>query len=758
MPAQIKGTLFQAYLASARIFAFCDPTSAINSYLGALECRYLDAAPPSTLSNLVKATAQVLQTEPLFSMHKDTVEQHIFPSSKKPPSDKKSSFESLALEAARYSSRAALLHELPHFNLAATSLYLLSASAALIAGRITDAVDNLISLSKFLLDTGSPWKASDVLDLASNILRNDGEAASDAFLLLLDAALLTVELDDRVRSRRFEVKLLSYIEADVMSIPEVTREMGTLVVDLLQVSASLDLHRLDADLELRVDMLEDGRSLMGAGQAALLDVLRQRLGVMTSTLSLSILVAALTAFQFGYHSGVINQPRDAISNCTSGTSTPGSLPDCIPMDDWQWGIFVSLFLLGGIVGGLSGGHFATVYGRRRVIMIDNFAFVASGLLLGFSPNVMQLYLGRFIAGVGAGVGTVVVPLYIAEVSPMDLRGAYGSLNQLSIVVGVLLSQVAGVALSTRDGWRPLLALTVAVFKLQSPKRWLAARGLVHDTRKSLTAVRGPAYDIEAELAEMLGASESGNADDNGETGTRSQIQADSSTTQLIQDRPPRSSSNQNKPLTVSELLERKALRRPLIAAFALQLIQQFSGINAAVYYSTTIFTQSYPAETAIKLTLLVSVVNLVMTLVSSSLIEKLGRRTLLLTAELGMAVSAFIVVLSVHFDLGASVIVAALMTFVGAFGLGLGAIPWLILPELVPSYALGPAASICTGINWTASFTLALLFPILIRSLGYDVFFLFGIVLLGAAAFTKSFVPETKGLKPEEVAVVNHYN
>ncbi|KAJ3099201.1 Solute carrier 2, facilitated glucose transporter member 3 [Phlyctochytrium planicorne] len=488
----------------------------------------------------------------------------------------------------------------------------------------------------------------------------------------------------------------------------------------------------------------------------------------TLTLSLSILVAALTAFQFGYHSGVINQPKDAMSNCTdSPPELDASFPECIPMNDFQWGTFVALFLLGGMFGGLSGGFFATSYGRRKVIMWNNFTFVASGFLLATSPNVWQLYLGRVVAGFGAGLGTVVVPLYISEISPIDRRGAFGSLNQLSIVVGVLVSQVAGVWLSTREGWRPLLGLTVVPsllqmillgFAVESPK-WLASRNLIQETRKSLSSLRGTDTDIEAELAEMLGAAHANEDVESARTNPRAPPQ-DSETSHLIQDRPPTGTRASGPPraLTFSELFLSRALRKPLLAAFGLQLIQQFSGINAAVYYSTTIFTQSYPAETAIKLTLLVSAVNLFMTLVSSSLIEKLGRRTLLLTAELGMSVSAFVVVLSVHANLGPLVIVGALMTFVGAFGLGLGAIPWLILPELVPSYALGPAASICTAINWTASFGLALAFPSLISFFGYDVFFLFGAILLGAIAFTHALVPETKGLSPEEVAVINHYN
>ncbi|KAJ3114612.1 hypothetical protein HDU96_001866 [Phlyctochytrium bullatum] len=492
---------------------------------------------------------------------------------------------------------------------------------------------------------------------------------------------------------------------------------------------------------------------------------------MTSTLRYSILVAALTAFQFGYNSGVINQPRDAMSNCSPedpDANGPG-LPSCIPMQELQWGSFVSIFLLGGVIGGLTGGFFATAYGRKRVIFLDNIAFVLSGITLGLATNVWHLHIGRFLAGIGAGIGTVVVPLYISEVAPIESRGAYGSLNQLSIVIGVLVSQLVGVPLSTREGWRTLFALTlgklvlklaqclnsaivpsalqlcILAYAVESP-RWLASRGLVHDTRKSLSALRGPGVDIEGELSDMLGTSDS-------ETGNANR---QSSSSRLINEDAP--AETQTKPLTISELLSKKALRKPLFIAFALQVIQQFSGINAAVFYSTTIFKQSYPADTAVKLTLLVSVVNLIMTLVSTSMIDRMGRRTLLLSAQAGMAASSFVVVIATRNDAAPEIVVAALMVFVGAFGLGLGAIPWLILPELVPSYAVGPASSICTATNWTCAMMIALFFPLFVTMLGYDVFIIFGLILVGAIVFTRTTVPETKGLTAEEVAVVNHYN
>ncbi|KAJ3175550.1 Solute carrier 2, facilitated glucose transporter member 3 [Irineochytrium annulatum] len=487
---------------------------------------------------------------------------------------------------------------------------------------------------------------------------------------------------------------------------------------------------------------------------------------MASRLFASVLFATVTAFQFGFHSGVINQPRVAMSKCDEPLTAELSLPECIPMDDWQWGTFVSLFLLGGIIGGLSGGHLSTTYGRRRILILNNVAFISTGLLLGLAPSVPQLYLGRFVAGLGAGIGTVVVPLYISEISPVARRGSLGSLNQLSIVIGVLLSQVAGMFLSTREGWRILLALTIGPsilqialipFSVETPK-WLSSHGLVYDARQSLAALRGKDANIEDELAELMSSAGNNGADDDVEASTSGGGNNSSSADALIGNRAGGGRTHVvRSPATITELFSTKALRRPLMAAFGLQLAQQFSGINAAVFYSTDIFSKTYSAKTAIMLTLVVSVVNLIMTLISTSLIEKLGRRSLLLAAQIGMAAASTTVVLASRLNLGSGVIVLALTVFVGSFGIGLGSIPWLILPELVPSYAVGSAASICTAINWASAFTVAFFFPSVVAALGLDVFAVFALLLVGFIGFTYNYVPETKGLTVEEVAAANHF-
>jgi SP family facilitated glucose transporter-like MFS transporter 1/SP family facilitated glucose transporter-like MFS transporter 3 len=234
--------------------------------------------------------------------------------------------------------------------------------------------------------------------------------------------------------------------------------------------------------------------------------------------------------------------------------------------------------------------------------------------------------------------------------------------------------------------------------VEAPK-WLASNGNIYDARNALAALRGTGADIEDEVREITSASVNAiqHSDDPEALESRPFASA-SSAANLITGRtdsengPPPPPKN----FTFKELFSTRALKRPLLAAFGLQVAQQFSGINAAVYYSSmiqkkvrffivlcelicclaTIFSQSYDPDTAIKLTLLISVVNLVATIVSSMFIDKLGRRTLLMAAETGMGFSAFVVVIAVRTQASPEVVVAALMLFVGSFGIGLGSIPW----------------------------------------------------------------------------------
>ncbi|KAL3901046.1 MAG: hypothetical protein SGCHY_000896 [Lobulomycetales sp.] len=272
---------------------------------------------------------------------------------------------------------------------------------------------------------------------------------------------------------------------------------------------------------------------------------------MTIAMLLKMAVVSLGTIQYGWNSGVINQPRDSITGE-------------IPMSNLLWGVFVSMFHVGGIIGGFGGGHLASSFGRKNTLWVNNLLFISGGCFLYLAPSTLILCCGRFLTGLGAGVGTAVVPLYISELSPLGSRGSYGSINQLSIVIGALLSLVAGTYLSTPEHWRIMLLLTAApaslqllllpLFLCESP-RWLLSHGATdQDARKALVSVRSKATqdEIDSELRALLDAETSCSPNDK--------------TTSLV------------------ALFSKRHLRIPLLAVFCLQFCQQLSGIKVYTYY------------------------------------------------------------------------------------------------------------------------------------------------------------------------------
>ncbi|TPX58838.1 hypothetical protein SpCBS45565_g07906, partial [Spizellomyces sp. 'palustris'] len=466
-----------------------------------------------------------------------------------------------------------------------------------------------------------------------------------------------------------------------------------------------------------------------------------------------VIVGSLTAFQFGYNSGVVNQPRDAMVSIlefvrgsarrrpTNCPSAPGEWPqNCIPMDDWQWGIFVSMFLLGGIFGGLTGGHIADYLGRRRTLLVLNVGFIIGGALLALSSAPFSLYFGRFLIGIAAGTGTVAVPLYISEISPVEKRGTLGSFNQLAIVVGILISVLVGIPLATLERWRYMFGLILGRFFSAAYFAGASCILTLIDAKEALQKLNGTALECD-EAARMLRSQSSLSQEQDIEGGEQDRDDISDG-----------DGASQDTKMSLKEIMKRPELWKPIVAGLGLHASQQFSGINAAIYYSTTIFSQSYSHSTAIKLTVLLSLVNLAFTLVSGNQIDKVGRRTLLLVSQGGMAACALGAVGAFRLHADPSVVVLFLMAFVGMFAVGLGNIPWLIMPELVPSSLLGSSASVGTAVNWSSAFLIALVFPRAIAILGYDIFYVFAAILVGSSLFTYLCVPETKGKTPEEVA------
>ncbi|RHY31274.1 hypothetical protein DYB32_003640 [Aphanomyces invadans] len=405
----------------------------------------------------------------------------------------------------------------------------------------------------------------------------------------------------------------------------------------------------------------------------------------TVPLLLSCCVALVSAFQFGYNIGV-----------TGALNTDFIFPEAVKsttQKNLEWSIVVSIFAIGGPIGSLVAGQISQTYGRKKALIFDSFLFILAGGLMAFANNIYWLMAGRFLVGFAAGTVSVVVPLYLGELAPPNLRGALGTGYQFGVVLGILAADVLAFGFSdvsdgfAHPGWRfmfgftaipALLQLALASFLTESP-RWLLT---------------------------------------------------------------------QNKPKEAAD----KSIRFPLIVGIALQIAQQLSGINAVMFYANSFFKGVHLANPLVGATL-VGAINVISTGVALVLMDTAGRRPLLLWSCGGMIVSCILLTLGLwhmlpYYDM---VSVGGVMLFVWFFEIGLGPIPWLIVAEMFPAKPRPTAMSVATMVNWTFSFVVGIAFPTMQSSLLENTFVPFGIVLTIAFIFVYKYVPETKGKTLEEI-------
>lgn len=445
-----------------------------------------------------------------------------------------------------------------------------------------------------------------------------------------------------------------------------------------------------------------------------------------------VAAGCLGALQFGYSLGVVNAPQEVISRAIGITDTPT-----------RWAAIVSVFGPAGLVGANGAGALVSEHGARAVMVCTAFGFLAGGALMWLAGGASYsaqaafwlLVAGRVCVGVAAGIATVAVPVYLGESAPVHLRGAFGNLNQMGVVVGILLSQLLGAALSTPRGWRVLmgapallglLQLLSAPLLLPSPAHLLQSgqRARALEALERMRPRGTSASTLASELSAL--ASSVADAPARGRNRRRS-AQPAASASALVAARSSR------------------AVRRALGLGVLLMLAQQFSGINAVFFYSTAIF-RAAGLSSPIVGTLVTGVVNVVSTALGVGLVEVCGRRPLLLVGMAGMAVCAL--ALTGLLAAGAAapawlclLTVCASVTF---FEIGLGSIPWQIGNEIFEPSCRASAMALCAAVNWLATSVVGFAFPLLQRSLGQLCFVPFAACLAVAFALTQRFLPETK--------------
>lgn len=437
------------------------------------------------------------------------------------------------------------------------------------------------------------------------------------------------------------------------------------------------------------------------------------------------------------------------------------------MSDGQYSLVVAMLTAGGLVGALSAAQVSDRYGRRFALFGSSvFTGVGSAIMAcAFSPA--MLMVGRFLAGIGSGVVTVVVPTYIAECAPRASRGLFGTLNQLAIVFGIMVAQLVGLVWSTLAAWRSILALGVILaltqilllpFCVDSP-RYLACYlpGSLNSAKSALFKLRGPPMErVEDEIAEWR--RDQGRSHSDADHPIDNLIPCDAVEQQIPPNRrnPPalRNASNASS-MNVSRYLTQPRYRRSLLIILLLQLGQQLSGINAVIFYSTSIMTSIFP-QTADMITVYISLVNLVMTILSAFLMDRTGRRSLFLFSACSMMVMSLLLASSITVPERDKVAAFAIVGYVAAYAIGLGPIPFLMIPELVDTPAVSSAGAVGLASNMISNFLVSAGFLVLSDRIGQDnVFYLFSTLLAAVICIAYWILPETKGRSADEVVRSN---
>jgi sugar porter (SP) family MFS transporter len=434
------------------------------------------------------------------------------------------------------------------------------------------------------------------------------------------------------------------------------------------------------------------------------------------TLLLAATIASLGGLLFGYNTVIIS-------------AILVSLPKAWGLGTMHQGLVVSGVLLGAIVGATASGKMADSLGRRDVILGTAAVYVLGTFHTAVASTPIMLIVGRIICGVAIGSTSVTVPLYISEIAPARYRGMLVSINQLAITIGILASFTIGSHIVSHGyGWHsmplwgviPAILLGVGALLLPESPRWLMLQDDEDKARRVF--VKLGSTDVEADMRHI-----------------RINLEA-------------------TRGMTLPDLFK-QPLRRSLVIGVGIFLVQQFSGINAVLYYAPTVFKMAGYATESAGLTAAISLglVNALATLVSMVLVDRVGRRPLLLTGLVGMIICLVVLGLSVApgGDTGRLHMVAAmgsLLLFVAFFAVGIGVMGWLITSEIYPQSIRGTAMSLPAIAHWAANLVVSLLFLVILDRIGPDLtFWLFAVVGILGFLFCSSFVPETMGRTLENI-------
>lgn len=432
----------------------------------------------------------------------------------------------------------------------------------------------------------------------------------------------------------------------------------------------------------------------------------------TKFLYLISIVAALGGLLFGFDTAVISGviPFIEIQFLLSGV---------------EIGWVVSSLILGCIVGVILSGAPTDKYGRKKVLSTAALLFALSAFGTALSNSVLVFVLFRVIGGFAVGIASMVSPMYIAEIAPAKQRGQLVSLNQLTIVIGILLAFFSNYLLvdAGENNWRwmlvvmslPALLFFVALFFVPESPRWLIQNGNISKAETVLIKINGT----------EIGKKE----------------------LEIIQ------KSLKNKNDSSFKAVFAKELRMPLFIGVGLAFFQQITGINTIMYYAPMIFEKSgLSVDSAIYQTILIGVINLGFSLVAIYFVDRIGRKPMLVIGSTIMAISLFVLSLCFAYNWSVTITLIAILTFIAAFASTLGPVTWVVISELFPNNVRGKAMSVSIVFVWISCFFVSLLFPILLEKIGgANTFILLSLMSVLCLLFVLKFVKETKGIELEDI-------
>ena len=447
-------------------------------------------------------------------------------------------------------------------------------------------------------------------------------------------------------------------------------------------------------------------------------------------------IAATGGLLFGFDTGVIS----------------GAIPflqDYFELTDSQVENVTALGLIGAVVGALVTGRITDYLGRKKVILASAFVFATGAVWTGLAPTVTQLMISRFYLGLAIGVSSFAVPLYISEISPTKIRGTLVSMFQLLITVGILAAYLSDKGFADNSNiecWRPMLYVGVApalilfigMFFLPETPRWLMSKGREEEARKVLDRIESPEF-----IDDSISAMKSDIAIDKSQQGFRE--------------------------------IFKPWLRNALIIAMGIMFFQQFVGINTVIYYSPKIFLAAgfEGAEAAIAASVIVGVVNVLFTIVSLFIIDRLGRRKLYFIGVTGIFFA--LISMGLGFMLpgaGKWFLVISMLVYIAFFAISLGPLGWLMVTEVFPTRVRGLGASIGSLSNWGFNTLVVWTFFKMASAIGNakevvipegqdlsqacptcigSVFWVFAAVALIGLVWGYFYMPETKGVSLEKI-------